>query len=431
MVDQKKGMSDLWRRLRFVFLAIVVYRMGTHIPIPGIDPARLAALFDQNQGTILEMFNLFSGGALERMSIFALNVVPYISAAIIMQLFSNSIPYLQELKKDGQAGRNQITQYTRYGTVVLAFVQASALSVTLGASGLAYEPGTSFFISAVFSVVAGTVFLMWLGEQITERGIGNGISIIIATSILTGIPGAIGQALEQARQGDLNILLLLGIGVLAMVVIAIVVFIERGQRRITVNYAQRQQGRKLMQAQSSHLPFKVNMAGVIPAIFASTFLLFPASLSTWFGQAESFGFLQTISLALNPGQPLYILTFSALIISFCFIWLALTFDTKDVTDNLKKSGAFIPGIRPGDQTASYIDSVLARLTVFGSIYLTLICLLPLALINFAGVSFYLGGTSVLIIVVVLMDFMAQVQSHMMSNQYSSLLKKANLKNYKR
>ncbi|MDA7563231.1 MAG: preprotein translocase subunit SecY [SAR86 cluster bacterium] len=431
MADQNKGMSDLWRRLRFVFLAIVVYRMGTHIPIPGIDPARLAALFDQNQGTILEMFNLFSGGALERMSIFALNVVPYISAAIIMQLFSNSIPYLQELKKDGQAGRNQITQYTRYGTVVLAFVQASALSVTLGASGLAYEPGTSFFISAVFSVVAGTVFLMWLGEQITERGIGNGISIIIATSILTGIPGAIGQALEQARQGDLNILLLLGIGVLAMVVIAIVVFIERGQRRITVNYAQRQQGRKLMQAQASHLPFKVNMAGVIPAIFASTFLLFPASLSTWFGQAESFGFLQTISLALNPGQPLYILTFSALIISFCFIWLALTFDTKDVTDNLKKSGAFIPGIRPGDQTASYIDSVLARLTVFGSIYLTLICLLPLALINFAGVSFYLGGTSVLIIVVVLMDFMAQVQSHMMSNQYSSLLKKANLKNYKR
>ena len=431
MADQNKGMSDLWRRLRFVFMAIVVYRLGTHIPIPGIDPARLAALFDQNQGTILEMFNLFSGGALERMSIFALNVVPYISAAIIMQLFSNSIPYLQELKKDGQAGRNQITQYTRYGTVVLAFVQASALAVTLGASGLAYEPGTSFFISAVFSVVAGTIFLMWLGEQISERGIGNGISIIIATSILTGIPGAIGQALEQARQGDLNILLLLGIGVLAMLVIAIVVFIERGQRRITVNYAQRQQGRKLMQAQASHLPFKVNMAGVIPAIFASTFLLFPASLSTWFGQAESFGFLQTISLALNPGQPLYILTFSALIISFCFIWLALTFDTKEVTDNLKKSGAFVPGIRPGEQTAAYVDSVLARLTVFGSIYLTLICLLPLALINFAGVSFYLGGTSVLIIVVVLMDFMSQVQSHMMSSQYASVMKKANLKNYRR
>ena len=431
MVDQNKGMSDLWRRLRFVFLAIVIYRIGTHIPIPGIDPNQLAQMMEQNKGTILDMFNLFSGGALERMSIFALNVVPYISAAIIMQLFSNSIPYLQELKKDGQAGRNQITQYTRYGTVVLAFVQASALTVTLGASDLAYDPGISFFISSVFSVVAGTVFLMWLGEQISERGIGNGISIIIATSILTGIPGAIGQAFEQAYQGTLSILLLLGIGVVAMAVIAIVVFIERGQRRITVNYAQRQQGRKLMQAQASHLPFKVNMAGVIPAIFASTFLLFPGSLATWFGESESFTFLQSISLALTPGQPLYILTFSTLIISFCFIWLALTFDTKDVTDNLKKSGAFIPGIRPGDQTAVYVDSVLARLTVFGSIYLTLICLLPLALINFAGVSFYLGGTSVLIIVVVLMDFMAQVQSHMMSNQYSSLLKKANLKNYKR
>ncbi|MDA7828190.1 preprotein translocase subunit SecY, partial [bacterium] len=407
------------------------YRIGTHIPIPGIDPDRLAQLFEQNQGTILEMFNMFSGGALERMSVFALNVVPYISAAIIMQLFSNSIPFLIELKKDGQAGRNKITQYTRYGTVLLAFIQASALAVTLSASGLAFTPGTSFFVSAVFSVVAGTVFLMWLGEQVSERGIGNGISIIIATSILTGIPGAIGQALEQSRQGDLNILLLIGIGLLAMVVIAIVVFIERGQRRITVNYAQRQQGRRMMQAQTSHLPFKVNMAGVIPAIFASTFLLFPASLSTWFGQSESLGFLQSISLALNPGQPLYILVFATLIISFCFIWLALTFNTKEVSDNLKRSGAYIAGIRPGEQTANYIDAVLARLTVFGAIYLTLICLLPLALINFAGVSFYFGGTSVLIIVVVLMDFMAQVQSHLMSGQYASLMKKANLKNYKR
>ena len=424
-------MSDLWKRLRFVLGCIIVYRIGTHIPIPGIDPVRVSSLFDQNQGTILELFNLFSGGALERMSIFALNVVPYISAAIIMQLFSNAIPYLIELKKEGQAGRNAITQYTRYGTVALAFVQASALAVTLSSSGLAYNPGTSFFVTAVFTVVAGTVFLMWLGEQISERGIGNGISIIIATSILTGIPGAIGQALEQARQGDLNILMLLSIGVLAMVVIAIVVFIERGQRRITVNYAQRQQGRRLVQAQASHLPFKVNMSGVIPAIFASTFLLFPASLSTWFGQNESLGFLQTFSLALNPGQPLYIITFAVLIVSFCFIWLALTFNTKEVSDNLKKSGAYIPGIRPGEQTASYIDNVLARLTVFGSIYLTLICLLPLGLINFAGVSFYLGGTSVLIIVVVLMDFMSQVQSHMMSSQYSSLLKKANLKSYRR
>jgi preprotein translocase subunit SecY len=412
-------------------MAIIVYRIGTHIPIPGIDPDRLAELFDQNQGTILDMFNLFSGGALERMSIFALNVIPYISAAIIMQLFSNSIPYLQELKKDGQAGRNKITQFTRYGTVLLAFIQASALAVTLSNSGLAYNPGTSFLVSAVFAVVAGTVFLMWLGEQVSERGIGNGISIIIATSILTGIPGAIAQSLEQARQGDLNILLLIGIGVLALVVIAVVVFIERGQRRIVVNYAQRQQGRRLMQAQSSHLPFKVNMAGVIPAIFASTFLLFPASLSTWFGQNESLGFLQSISLALNPGQPLYILVFAALIISFCFIWLALTFNTREVSDNLKRSGAYIAGIRPGEQTANYIDNVLARLTVFGAIYLTLICLLPLALINFAGVSFYFGGTSVLIVVVVLMDFMAQVQSHLMSTQYASLMKKANLKNFKR
>jgi preprotein translocase subunit SecY len=432
MADQG-NMSDLWKRLRFVFFAILVYRIGSHIPIPGIDPDRLASLFQQNQGTIIEMFNLFSGGALERMSIFALNVVPYISSAIIMQLFSNSIPYLIELKKDGQAGRNKITQYTRYGTAVLALIQASALAVTLSASGLAYVPGTAFFVSAVFSVVAGTMFLMWLGEQVSERGIGNGISIIIATSILTGIPGAIGQALEQSRQGDLSILLLIGIGLLSMAVIAVVVFIERGQRRITVNYAQRQQGRRLMQAQASHLPFKVNMAGVIPAIFASTFLLFPASLSTWFGEYESLSFLQSFSLALNPGQPLYILVFAGLIISFCFIWLALTFNTKDVSDNLKRSGAYIAGIRPGEQTASYIDSVLARLTVFGAIYLTLICLLPLALINFAGISptIPIGGTSVLIIVVVLMDFMSQVQSHMMSSQYASLMKKANLKNYRR
>ena len=427
------SMSDLWKRIRFVILAIVIYRIGTHIPIPGIDPQRLEDLFTQNQGTILEMFNLFSGGALERMSVFALNVIPYISSAIIMQLFSNSIPYLQELKKDGQAGRNAITQFTRYGTVLLALIQASALAFTLNASGLKYLdiPFISFYISTVASVVAGTIFLMWLGEQVSERGIGNGISIIIAISILSGMPGAIGQALEQSRQGDLNILLLIGIGVLAMAVIAAVVFIERGQRRITVNYAQRQQGRKMMQAQASHLPFKVNMAGVIPAIFASTFLLFPQSLTQWFGQGDPSGFLQSLTLALNPGQPLYVLVFSALIISFCFILLALTFNTREVADNLKRSGAYIPGIRPGEQTSNYIDSVLARLTVFGSIYLTLICLMPLALINFAGVSFYLGGTSILIIVVVLMDFMSQVQSHMMSSQYASVMKKANLKNYRR
>ena len=429
-MSNQSNMSDLWKRLRFVFFAILVYRIGTHIPIPGIDPDRLAALFQQNQGTIIEMFNLFSGGALERMSIFALNVVPYISSAIIMQLFSNSIPYLQELKKDGQAGRNKITQYTRYGTAILAFIQASALAVTLSASGLAYVPGPTFFVSAVFSVVAGTMFLMWLGEQVSDRGIGNGISIIIATSILTGIPGAIGQALEQSRQGDLSILLLIGIGLLSMAVIAVVVFIERGQRRITVNYAQRHQVRGMVQAPSSFLPLKLNMSGVIPAIFASTFLLFPATLSSWFGNIEGLGGLQEFALYLNPGQPLYILIFVILIVSFCYIWLALTFSTKDVSDNLKRSGAYIAGIRPGEQTANYIDNVLARLTVFGAIYLTLICLLPLALINFAGISptISIGGTSVLIIVVVLMDFMSQVQSHMMSSQYASLMKKANLKN---
>ncbi|MFL2707652.1 MAG: preprotein translocase subunit SecY [Gammaproteobacteria bacterium] len=431
-MTEQGSMSDLWKRLRFVFIAILVYRMGTHIPIPGIDPVQLERFFSSQDDTLIGLFNLFSGGALERMSVFALNVVPYISSAIIMQLFSNSIPYLQELKKDGQAGRNKITQYTRYGTALLAFIQGLALAVTLSTTA-AINPGISFILPAVFSIVAGTMFLMWLGEQVSERGIGNGISIIIATSILTGIPAAIGQALEQSRLGEISILLLIGIGLLSMAVIAIVVFIERGQRRITVNYAQRQQGRKLMQAQTSHLPFKVNMAGVIPAIFASTFLLFPASLSSWFGESESLGFLQSFALLMNPGQPLYIIVFATLIISFCFIWLALTFNTKDVSDNLKKSGAYIAGIRPGEQTANYIDSVLARLTVFGAIYLTLICLLPIALMNFGGISptISVGGTSVLIIVVVLMDFMAQVQSHMMSSQYSSLMKKANLKNYKR
>ena len=429
MNDQGKGMSDLWKRLRFVFVAILVYRIGTHIPIPGIDPDRLAALFDQNQGTIIEMFNLFSGGALERMSIFALNVVPYISSAIIMQLFSNSIPYLQELKKDGQAGRNTITQYTRYGTAVLAFIQASALAVTLSASGLAYAPGPSFFVSAVFSVVAGTMFLMWLGEQVSERGIGNGISIIIATSILTGIPGAIGQALEQSRQGDISVLLLIAIGLLSMAVIAVVVFIERGQRRITVNYAKRQQGRKMVQGQASYLPMKINQAGVIPAIFASSLLLFPASASTWFGQGEGFEWLQEIALALGPGQPLYVILFSVLIAFFCFFYTALQFDPKEISENLRRSGAYMPGIRPGDQTADYIDGVMTRLTVWGSGYLILVCLMPQFLIVSANVPFYLGGTSLLIAVVVVMDFMAQVQSHLMSHQYESLLKKANLKGY--
>ena len=376
MSDQGKGMSDLWKRLRFVFVAIVVYRIGTHIPIPGIDPDRLAALFDQNQGTIIEMFNLFSGGALERMSIFALNVVPYISSAIIMQLFSNSIPYLQELKKDGQAGRNTITQYTRYGTAVLAFIQASALAVTLSASGLAYTPGPSFFISAVFSVVAGTMFLMWLGEQISEKGIGNGISIIIFISIVSGLPTAVGGTLELASTGELNAARGVMILVLAVAVTAFVVFIERGQRKITVNYARRQQGRKLVQAQSSYLPLKLNMAGVIPPIFASSIILFPSTLGQWAGSADSMSWLKDISSTLAPGQPLYVVFYAAAIIFFCFFYTALVYDSRETSDNLKKSGASIPGVRPGEQTSKYIDSVLTRLTAVGAIYITFVCLVP-------------------------------------------------------
>ena len=402
-------MSELWRRLGFVALALLVYRIGTHIPIPGINPEQVAALFQQSQGTILQYFNLFSGGALERMSIFALSVVPYISAAIVMQLFSNSVPYLQELKKDGQAGRNKITQYTRYGTVVFALIQSTALTITLQTAGL-IDAGSFFSaVVAVFSIVTGTVFLMWLGEQITERGIGNGISLIIATSIIVGVPRSFGQALEQTQQGDLNYLLLIVLGILTLLVVAFVVFVENAQRKITVNYAQRHQVRGMVQAPSSFLPLKLNMSGVIPAIFASTFLLFPASLSSWFGNIDGLGGLQEFALYLNPGQPLYILLFVILIVSFCYIWLALTFNSNDIADNLKRGGAFIPGIRPGEQTASFVDLILSRLTVFGAFYLSLVCILPLILVNSFGISFYLGGTSVLIVVVVLLDLQRQIR----------------------
>ena len=408
-------MSELWSRLGFLAFALIIYRLGTHIPIPGINPEQVAALFQQSQGTILQYFNLFSGGALERMSIFALSVVPYISSAIVMQLFSNSLPYLQELKKDGQTGRNKITQYTRYGTVIFALVQSTALTVTLQSAGF----------------ITGTVFLMWLGEQITERGIGNGISLLIATSIIVGVPRAFGQALEQAQQGDLNYLLLIVLGILSIVIVAFVVFVENAQRKITVNYAQRNQVRGMIQAPSSFLPLKLNMSGVIPAIFASTFLLFPASLSSWFGRVDGLGGLQEFSLYLNPGQPLYILIFVILIVSFCYIWLALTFNSNDIADNLKRGGAFIPGIRPGEQTASFIDLILSRLTVFGAFYLSLVCILPLLLINSFGISFYLGGTSVLIVVVVLLDLQRQIQSYVMSEQYASILKNANISGSKK
>jgi preprotein translocase subunit SecY len=375
------------------------------------------------------MFHMFSGGALERMSILALGIMPYISASIIMQLLTAVSPQLEQLKKEGESGRRKITQYTRYGTVLLATVQSFGVSAGLAGQGVTFSSGIDFYIAAVPSFVAGAVFMMWLGEQVTERGIGNGISILIFAGIVAGLPSAVGQAFESARQGDLNILLLLVIAALSVAVIAFVVFVERGQRRITINYAKRQMGnRQMMGAQSSHLPLKLNMAGVIPAIFASSLLLFPASLGQWFGQGEGMEWLQDISLALAPSQPLYIVLFAAGIIFFCYFYTALMFNPKDVAENLKKSGAFIPGIRPGIQTAKYIDTVLGRLTLFGSLYIASVCLLPQFLVVAADVPFYFGGTSLLIVVVVVMDFMAQVQSHLMSHQYESLMKKANLKN---
>ncbi|CAM5463810.1 MULTISPECIES: preprotein translocase subunit SecY [Stutzerimonas stutzeri group] len=423
------GLSELWARLRFLFMAIVVYRIGAHIPVPGINPDRLAELFRQNEGTILSLFNMFSGGALERMSIFALGIMPYISASIIMQLMTAVSPQLEQLKKEGEAGRRKISQYTRYGTLVLAIVQAVGMSVGLAGQGVAFSSDFGFYFVAITTFVAGAMFMMWLGEQITERGIGNGISMLIFAGIVAGLPGALGQSFESARQGDINIIALLAVGLLAVAIIGFVVFIERGQRRIAVHYAKRQQGRKVFAAQTSHLPLKVNMAGVIPAIFASSILLFPASLGQWFGQSESMSWLADLSQAIAPGQPLNILLFSAGIIFFCFFYTALMFNPKDVAENLKKSGAFIPGIRPGEQSARYIDGVLTRLTMFGALYMTAVCLLPQFLVVAANVPFYLGGTSLLIVVVVVMDFMSQVQSHLMSHQYDSLMKKANLKSY--
>jgi len=420
------GMGELFARLRFVLVALLIYRIGTHIPVPGIDPEQLASLFDQNQGTILGLANVFSGGALERMSILALGILPYISASIIMQLMTAVTPQLEQLKKEGEAGRRKIAQWTRYLTVVLALVQGSGMTVGLANQGLTYATGLSFYVTAVASLVTGAVFMMWLGEQITERGVGNGISLLIFAGIVAGLPAAIGQSLEQARQGEISILILLGILVLAAVVIYLVVFIERGQRRITVNYAKRQQGRRMMQAQASHLPLKVNMAGVIPAIFASSILLFPASVAQWFGSGDSSDWLQDLAVAIGPGQPLNILLFTGFIVFFCFFYTALMFNPQEVADNLKRSGAFVPGIRPGQQTANYIDGVLTRLTVFGSAYIALVCLLPQFLVVMFNVPFYLGGTSMLIVVVVVMDFMAQVQSHLMSHQYEGVMKKANL-----
>jgi preprotein translocase subunit SecY len=432
-LGNQKGLGELWARLRFLFLAIIVYRIGTHIPVPGIDPARVADLFTQNEGTYIDLFNMFSGGALERMSILALGIMPYISASIIMQLMSAVTPSLEQLKKEGDAGRRKISQYTRYLTILLAIIQATAMSRGLN---LAFEGASPFdemidSLVMITSLVTGAVFMMWLGEQITEKGIGNGISILICAGIIAGLPGAIGQAFESAQQGDLNILLLLVIILILLGIVWFVVLVERGQRRITVNYAKRQQGKKVYAAQTSHLPLKINMAGVSPAIFASSLLLFPQSVATWIGSGDgrSSEVLQTIAASLGPGQPLNLIVFTALIIFFCFFYTALMYNPGEVADNLKKSGAYIPGIRPGEQSAKYIDSVLTRLTVAGSLYMTAVCLMPQFIIVATGIPFYLGGTSLLIIVVVLMDFMSQVQSHLMSRQYESLMKKSNLKGY--
>ena len=425
------GLTELRQRLMYVLMAMVVYRIGGHIPIPGIDPERLASLFEQNPGGILDLVNMFGGGALERMSIFALGIMPYISASIITQLLVATTPSLQQLRKEGESGRRKISQYTRWGTLILATVQGFAMSSGLASQGLAYSGTIAFHFVAVTTLVTGSMFLMWLGEQVTERGVGNGISIIIFTGIVSGFPGAIGQSFEQARQGEIAILGLLGIAVLAVAVVAFVVYVERGQRRITINYARRQQGRRMYQAQSSHLPLKVNMAGVIPAIFASSLLLFPASIGQWFGQSPGMEWLQDLSLQIAPGQPLNIILFSAGIIFFCFWYTAIMFNPKEVADNLKKSGAFIPGYRPGEQTAKHIDSILTRLTLFGSLYMTAVCLLPQLLVVQFNVTFQLGGTALLIVVVVVMDFWSQVQTHLLSHQYESLMKKSNLQNFGR
>ncbi|MEW6995242.1 preprotein translocase subunit SecY [Colwelliaceae bacterium MEBiC 14330] len=429
------GLSELKQRLWFVFVALVVLRLGSFVPIPGIDAAVLAQFFEQQKGTIVEMFNMFSGGALERASVLALGIMPYISASIIMQLLTVVHPAMAELKKEGEAGRRKISQYTRYGTLVLATVQSIAIARSLPdmMQGLVINAGFGFYFTAVVSLVTGTMFLMWLGEQITERGIGNGISIIIFAGIVAGMPSAVGQTAEMARQGELHLLVLLLIGVVVFAVTFLVVFVERGQRRIVVNYAKRQQGRKVFAAQSTHLPLKVNMAGVIPPIFASSLILFPGTLASWFGQGEGpvADFLQGVSGAMSPGQPLYVLMLAAAIIFFCFFYTALVFNPRETADNLKKSGAFIPGIRPGEQTSKYIDKVMTRLTLAGAAYITFVCLVPQFMIMAWDVQFYFGGTSLLIIVVVIMDFMAQVQTHMMSHQYDNVLKKANLKGYGR
>lgn len=420
-------LTELKQRLLFVLGAIIVFRIGTFIPVPGIDPQQLAALFEQQKGTILDMFNMFSGGALERFSVFAIGIMPYISAAIIMQLMTAVSPTLEQLKKEGETGRRKITQYTRYGTLGLATFQATGVAIALESQQVVIDPGIAFRVTAILTLVTGAMFLMWLGEQVTERGIGNGISIIIFAGIVAGLPSAMGGTLELARTGQLHFLTVLVLFSIVLLVTAFVVFVERGQRRLTVNYAKRQVGNKLYAGQTSHLPLKMNMAGVIPPIFASSIILFPATMGGWFGSAEGMTWLKDLSQTLSPGQPLYVMLYAIAIIFFCFFYTALVFNPREIADNLKKSGAFIPGVRPGRQTAEYIDTVMSRLTLASAIYMTAVCLLPEFLILRWNVPFYFGGTSLLIIVVVTMDFMSQVQAHLMSHQYEGLMKKANLR----
>ena len=423
--------ADLRQRLFFLIGALIVYRIGTFIPVPGINPESLAQFFEQQSGTILSMFNMFSGGALERLSIFALGIMPYISASIIMQMATHVVPTLGQWRKEGEAGKRKITQTTRYGTVVLSAFQSVAAASALQSQGVVDNPGPAFVMTAAITLVTGTMFLMWLGEQITERGIGNGISMIILASIVSGLPAAIGGTLELVNTGELQPAFALIMIILVLGVTAFVVFVERAQRRIAVNYAKRQQGRKMYAGQTQHLPFKLNMAGVIPPIFASSLILFPATVAGWFGTNQSVGYLQRIAASLSPGQPVYILVYASLIIFFCFFYTALVYNSRETADNLKRSGAFIPGIRPGHQTADYLDKVLTRLTFWGAMYITAVCLLPEFMILNFQVPFYFGGTSLLIIVVVTMDFMSQLQAHMMTHQYEGLMKKANLRGYGR
>lgn len=420
--------GDLWRRLWFLLGALVVFRIGAHIPVPGIDPMRLAELFQSNKGGILGVFNLFSGGALSRFTIFALGIMPYISSSIIMQLMSIAVPSLEALKKEGEAGRRKITQYTRYGTVGLALFQASGIAIMLESQpGLVLDPGMVFRLTTVATLVTGTLFLMWLGEQITERGLGNGISIIIFAGIAAGLPSALGGLLSLVNTGAMHPVVALIICLLVALVTAFVVFVERGQRKILVNYAKRQVGNKVYGGQSSHLPLKLNMSGVIPPIFASSIILFPATVAQWFGSSDKVYWLKDFAAKLSPGQPIYVMLYATAIVFFCFFYTALVFNSKETADNLKKSGAFVPGIRPGEQTSRYIDKILMRLTLVGAAYVTIVCLIPEFLVLKFNVPFYFGGTSLLIIVVVTMDFMSQVQAYVMSHQYESLLKKANFK----